>query len=76
MGFGVSLRGFEGVLNGICLKRQVLCQKCLYCAITIGQVTQLCLQKVQVKFLSLKVLIPKGEFILQRETSLLVTCFP
>lgn len=38
MGFGESLMGFEGVLNGIGFKRQVLCQKCLLCAITIEQV--------------------------------------
>lgn len=40
MGFGVSLMGFEGVLNGICFKKQVMCQKCLLCAVTVGQVTQ------------------------------------
>lgn len=34
------LNGIWGVLNGICFEKQVMCQKCLLCAVTVGQVTQ------------------------------------
>lgn len=35
-----GLNGIWGGLNGICFKKQVMCQKCLLCAVTVGQVTQ------------------------------------